>query len=297
MKILVTGATGFIGCRLSQKLVNLGHEVIGTGTRTENDLPENIELLECHFNGIDLSRLTDIDLCFHNAALNDTTCYDKEEMMNANVHHPLFLFNHLNKNGCEKFIFASSTAVYGNTQKPVKESDPKTPLNVYGESKLEFERKIFDDNSFKNKIALRYCNVYGPGESHKGKRSSMIFKIYKQLLQDKNPKLFSDGTQERDWCYVDDVIHANIECMKLDGPHIFNVGSGIASSFLEINNQWNKVLEKDLEPDFIDNPYGPKYQNYTCCDLSLIKSKINYNPINLENGISSYYSELKKQEI
>jgi ADP-L-glycero-D-manno-heptose 6-epimerase len=225
VKVLVTGGTGFVGSNLARRLVADGHEVFITGTRTENTV-EGATLLECGFGGVDYSRLGGVEVVYHQAANNDTTCTDGDEMFHANVLGTGDLFDTMYDLGCRQFVYASSTAVYGDAPAPYLEDETTpNPLNVYAESKLRMERAVglaFLYRRRANVVGLRYCNVYGPGECHKGNRSSMIRQLAVQILQKKRPKLFKDGTQRRDWIYVKDVVEANLLAgkWKKDEPFV-----------------------------------------------------------------------------
>jgi len=170
MNILVTGATGFIGFNLIKKIIKQKHTISITGKTKENPIFKKTYFIN------NIKNLKKQDVCFHMAANNDTTCTNSKEMFRANLHEPINLFNELLENGCKKFIYASSTAVYGNSPAPFSEKTKTNPLNLYAESKLAFD-EFAEDFAKKNNISiigLRYCNVYGPYEQIKEKRSSMI---------------------------------------------------------------------------------------------------------------------------
>ena len=283
MKILITGGTGFIGKHLAEKL-KLDHEVIVTGNSLEQKI-EGVKLVHLGFQGIP-PEYTEVDVVFHQAANNDAQCMDEELMMRANYYDPIYLFKKSYSKGCRKFIYASTTAVYGNEPAPYKESSTKVnPLTFYGKSKARFEEfaRNFSDAVT---VGLRYCNVYGLGESHKRNRASMIHQIIQKIIQNKSPKIFKYGQQKRDWVNVFDVVQANILAMNHTKSDIFNVGSGVASSFSEIVLCANKILGKNVEPEYIDNPYPNTYQEYTQCDITKMKKSLGYNPtISLEQGI------------
>jgi len=293
MKVLVTGGTGFIGSNLVIQLMKDGHEVLITGTDAEQKIPNfNGKYLQPSFIGLDWESIGKIDVLFHQAAINDTTLMDKKEMFRANVDSPKELFKKVVENGCKRIVYASSTAVYGNAQAPYKESIKLNPLNPYAESKVELER--FATEFAKQHpdviiVGLRYCNVYGPRESHKGKRASMIPQIAKQMLTN-NPKIFKHGEQKRDYIYVKDVVTANILAAKAKETCIVNCGFGTPTTFNRLIELLNNVLGLERKPEYIDNPIADRYQSYTECDMSLAKEKLNFTPkYNMEEGIKEYH--------
>ena len=292
MKILVTGGTGFIGSNLVKKLIEHGHNVTALGVKTEEEIPESVNFLHIGFNEIkDLRQ----DCIFHLAANNNTLDNNKKEMFRNNVYDPICLFNSLYENGCKKFVYASSTAVYGNSKAPYTEESAVGPLNVYAESKFAFEQ--FANNFAKNKevsvIGLRYCNVYGMGEHHKKKRSSMVYQIYNKIIKSEPITLFKFGEQKRDWCYIDDVVEANVKCLKLNQNEIFNIASGSSTSFIEIVEIISSKLQKKYEIEYIDCKFYDKFQNNTECDIQKAKKYLNWNPrFDIKSGIEDYVEKL-----
>ena len=127
-------------------------------------------------------------------------------------------------------------------------------------------------------VGLRFCNVYGPGEGHKGKRRSMVSQLYKQMAAGEQPKIFKDGTQKRDWAYVDDVCNCLMAASKYSGVDVFNCGSGQAISFLRLIEIINERLGTKFEPEFIDNPNEAAYQSYTECDMKKAQEKLGFIP-------------------
>jgi len=297
MRILVTGGTGFIGGAIARKLVENGHEVLITGTQSEI-VPPNVKLLPLHLTGIDWNALEGVEAVFHEAAINDTTFKDRKQMLQANFYGSITLFNNLLGLGCKKFIYASSTAAYGDSPAPYIESKTKlNPLNVYAESKALFEEFAEEFGRGNrglnvNVVGLRYCNVYGPGEGHKGKRMSMIGQIARTLIRGERPKLFTGGEQKRDWIYVDDVVSANLAALNFEGTDVFNCGSGAATSFNQITEILNNGLNLNIEPEYIPNPYEGAYQDYTECDMSKAKELLKFKPkFDIVKGINSYIQQ------
>jgi ADP-L-glycero-D-manno-heptose 6-epimerase len=138
-------------------------------------------------------------------------------------------------------------------------------------------------------IGLRYCNVYGPGESHKGARASMIHQLAKQMVNG-NPRIFKDGEQKRDHIYVKDVVQANVLALGAQGSFVVNCGAGTATTFNEIIAILNKTMGLARIPEYIHNPYADRYQNFTQCDMSRAKERLGFVPqYSVEAGIADYY--------
>jgi ADP-L-glycero-D-manno-heptose 6-epimerase len=192
-------------------------------------------------------------------------------------------------------VWASSAAVYGNLPAPNKLSDTPHPLNVYGYSKLAMERLAHlwaQEHTKLPIIGLRYFNVYGPGEAHKGKFASMIWQLSRQMKAGKRPRIFTDGEQKRDFVSIEDVIHANLLAMNVDHPPlaaVFNVGSGRAHTFNQVVAGLNKALHTKLEPDYFENPYA-FFQNHTEADITQTTKILGYKPhfSEVAKGIATY---------
>ncbi len=293
MKILVTGGTGLIGFNLVSRLMADGHEVLITGHDTEQKIPGfHGKYLQPSFLGLDWDAIGKVDVVFHEAAINDTELLDAREMMRANVDSSLALFEYAAKNGCRKVVYASSTAVYGGEPAPYREgATPLKPLNPYGESKKILEEKATAFAKAHPEIVivgLRYCNVYGSGESHKGKRASMVYQLARQM-KTRNPRLFTHGEQKRDYIYIKDAVKANLLAIKVNESCIVNCGSGKATTFNKLVQILNKVMNTNRVPEYFDNPIADRYQSYTECDMSLAKAKIGFAPeYDIEKGIADY---------
>ncbi|MEO2083609.1 MAG: NAD-dependent epimerase/dehydratase family protein, partial [Desulfurobacteriaceae bacterium] len=194
-------------------------------------------------------------------------------------------------------IYASSAAVYGNTKPPMKVNGEVKPENIYGFSKLSMDHyayKFMDENPEIPVVGLRYFNVYGPREQHKGKMASMILQLTVQILKGKKPRLFKWGEQRRDFVHVFDCVEANIKAFESGKSGIVNVGTGRARSFNEVVELIKKSLRVEVEVEYFDNPYD-FYQNYTEADLTETVKLLNWHPgIQIEEGIPSYVEWIKE---
>lgn len=293
MRILVTGGTGFIGSNLVKELMGQGHDLVITGHDAEQKIPDfKGKLLKPDFVGIDWDALGKFDVVYHQAAINDTTLMDREVMFKNNVEATKKLFTAVVRNGCKRIVYASSTAVYGDVKAPYKEDGPTNPLNPYAESKLavdDFVKGFAQKHDKITIVGLRYCNVYGPGESHKGKRASMIYQLGQQMTT-KRPRIFHDGEQKRDWIHVKDVVRANLLASEAKESCVINCGSGTATTFNDLISFLNKAMGTEWEPEYFENPIKEMYQDFTQCDMTMAKEKIGFVPeFSVEHGIKDFF--------
>jgi ADP-L-glycero-D-manno-heptose 6-epimerase len=294
-KILITGGAGFIGSNLAMALQKKYPEneyfVIDNFSSGNAD---NLSGFKGKIISDDVSKtglekhFDKLDVIFHQAAITDTTVFDEKKMMSCNLGGFENVLNFAKKSNA-KLIYASSAAVYGHSSPPMKVGKNETPANVYGASKLAADN-IAREN-FKNLfiIGLRYFNVYGPGEKYKNKMASMVWQLYLQMKEGKRPRIFKFGEQKRDQIYVKDIVKANLLALNAKKSGIFNVGTGRATTFNEIIKNINEVFGKDLEPEYIDNPYL-HYQDNTEADLSETKEALGYSPeYDIKKGIEDYF--------
>jgi ADP-L-glycero-D-manno-heptose 6-epimerase len=292
MKTFVTGGTGFIGSNLVLRLLRDGHEVSMTGFDGEQILPDfHGKILYPSFLGIDWDALAPVDVVFHQAAINNTILMDRTEIFRANLDAPQELFRRAVEAGCRRIVYASSCAAYGDVPAPFREDGPLRPLNPYGESKKaldEFALAFAREHPDVTVVGLRYPNVYGPRENHKGPRASMIWQLAQQMVR-RNPRLFKHGEQKRDYVFVHDVVEANLLAAQAKHSCIVNCGSGVATSFNDLVGTLNDVLGTSRTAEYIDNPYAAAYQNFTQCDMTYAKEAIGFVPrTDIGSGIRQY---------
>jgi ADP-L-glycero-D-manno-heptose 6-epimerase len=300
MKYLITGGTGFVGSAIASELISLSHEVYITGSCPER-VPKGAKFLPHNLNGIDLSKLHGLHAVFHQGANNNTLDCDEDQLFKSNVYASIDLFHACMRGGCKKFVYASSTAVYGNGPTPMKEDQELTPLNAYGRSKAKLDEYAmkFAEEYGVSVVGLRYCNVYGAGETHKAKRMSMVtqlaLNVMKQNTKDgiATVNLFKDGNQLREWNYVKDVVKANMCALSYNGSGIFNCATGKPYTFNEVIEIIGKVLNKAILPSYIDNPHLETYQNNVTTDMTKSNTKLGFTPgYDLEAGCKDYLHRL-----
>ncbi len=293
MKALVTGGAGFVGSNLAQALIERGTDVVlldnFSSGHFENLADIKADVISEDIAGMDWERFPKFDVIFHQQAITDTTVADQKWMLNQNTDAFRKLLTFAVKNQIP-LVYASSAGVYGNEPSPQREAGSLRPLNIYGYSKLQMDRlaEIAFRESKSPITGLRYFNVFGPKEKHKGKVASMIYQLAEQMRAGKRPRIFESGEQKRDHIYVKDVVSANLRAWDARKNGVFNVGTGLATSFNRLIEIINQVLGTHLEPEYFHNPYS-FYQNHTEADPNLAAQKINFKAEwRIEDGIRDY---------
>lgn len=302
MRFLVTGASGFIGSNLAVEL-SQKHEVVGL-CKMDPGTKENLNDFRGTFvsgdiRTFDFDSLGRFDGIFHQAAITDTTVTDQTLMTSTNIDATLRILEFAQRTRCPKVVYASSAATYGKGKVPMSETDTPAPANIYGESKVQMEivtREFCAKFPAVKAVGLRYFNVYGPREVHKIKAASMVYQLYQQIASGKSPRIFKWGDQFRDFIYVKDVVRANIKAFEFTGNGVFNVGTGIPTSFNRIIEVINSELNVNRATEYFDNPYS-FYQDETQADTASAKSTMGFEcSFTPESGIRDYVRILESQK-
>ena len=316
--IVVTGGSGFIGSNLIRALNergldnillvdNLanGHKILNIADLNIADYMDKAEFLE----NINLPKfLNKVSAVFHQGACSATTEWNGQYVMKNNYDYSKRLLHAcITKNIA--FIYASSASVYGNGEQGFRvDRACEQPINMYAYSKFQFDqhvRSILPETKSPI-VGLRYFNVYGPREQHKGAMSSTPFHFNQQVLEHQQVRLFagcdgfSDGEQQRDFIHVDDVVAVN--CWFLDHPDqrgIFNVGTGRAETFNTMAQaviDWHKTGEIRYIP-FPDHLKGA-YQSYTQADISGLRAAgYEREFLSVQQGVTHYLDWLNRRSI
>jgi ADP-L-glycero-D-manno-heptose 6-epimerase len=324
MSILVTGAAGFIGCNNVLALNREGiTDVIAVDNLTRSE--KFVNLAACrisdYFDKNDFIERVRAgtapvpEAIFHQGACSDTMETDGKYMMENNYRYTLTLFEWAQKLRIP-FIYASSAATYGASTVFVEDVKNEGPLNVYGYSKYLFDQVLRSRMASLTApvVGLRYFNVYGPHEQHKGRMASVAFHQYFQFLKEGKVKLFEgclgygNGCQMRDFVYVEDVVSVAMHFMQAGKSGIFNCGTGRAQPFNDIaltvvnslgntNFSLEEAVSKGLI-EYIDFPAAlkGKYQAFTQADLTALREKGGYEGTfrTVQEGTASYMEYLKK---
>lgn len=309
--IVVTGAAGFIGSCLIRKLNDEGRfDIIAVDDFSRNDKNKNLDgkVIQDKSPREDfsqwLSRNGDhVDFIFHIGARTDTTEFDKSVFDKLNLNYSKDIWN-----ACVRYdiplLYASSAATYGSGELGYKDDHDLPfklqPLNAYGESKNDFDQWVLEQRDQPPFWAgMKFFNVYGPNEFHKGRMASVIFHAYNQIKETGKMKLFrshredyKNGEQLRDFVYVKDVIEVLYFFMSRQPMNgLFNLGTGIARSFNDLARNTFTAMEISENIEYIDTPEDirDKYQYFTEADITKLRSAGYTKPFHsLEEGISDY---------
>ena len=318
--IVITGSAGFIGSALVGHLNREGYRDIVLvddfshavkAPNYENKVfSEKVER-NVFFDWLDQNE-NRVQIIIHIGARTDTTEFDRSIFDELNVNYTQSIWKRCVQYGIP-LIYASSAATYGLGEHGYSDShdivDQLKPLNPYGDSKNEFDQWALKQTEQPVFWAgLKFFNVYGPNEYHKGRMASVIFHAHRQIKETGKVKLFrshnpdyKDGEQLRDFVYVKDVVKVCQFLMeKRPESGLYNLGTGKARTFLDLANATFAGLDKDPNIEFIDTPADirDKYQYFTEADMSkLHRAGYPENFTSLEDGVADYVREyLEKGE-
>jgi len=334
MIIAVTGAYGFIGSNLVKELNQKGFtdiiavDNLTNGSKSKNlndceilDYMDKEDFLQSILSG---DQDNQIDYIFHQGACSDTTLSDGKYMMKNNYEYSSILLEYAQRNEIP-FLYASSAATYGDINKFVEEREYENPLNVYGYSKFLFDqlvRRYLASGLTAPVVGLRYFNVYGPRETHKGRMASVVMHNHNQYMEHGQVKLFEgcqgygNGEQVRDFISVVDVVKVNLhffnnhvnEVEEVSG--IFNCGTGKARAFndlacatinanRELEGKPSLSLSEMISSGLIEYIPFPgdlagRYQCYTEANMANLR-EAGYTDqfLSLEDGVEHYVQNLR----
>ena len=309
--IIVTGAAGFIGSCLVSRLNKAGQTniiVVDDFSKTEKDHNLEGKSITAKVGRKDfIAWLNDfgdeVEMIFHIGARTDTTEFDTKIFDELNLNYSKDVWN-----ACVKFsiplVYASSAATYGLGEFGYKDDHAQienlVPLNPYGDSKNDFDKWVLKQTQYPPFWAgLKFFNVYGPNEYHKGRMASVIFHAFRQINENGGMKLFrshnpnyTDGGQLRDFVYVKDVVEVCLFLMeKQPNSGIYNLGSGKARPFLDLAKNTFKSMDVPENISFIDTPIDirDKYQYFTEADMTkMLEAGYKGGFHTLEEGVKDY---------
>ncbi len=311
MNILVTGGAGFIGGHLAERLIADGHGVtvldsldpfydVGIKTRAieaarlaaDEPAAGSYRFVEGDVRDESLvqSSMTDVDIVYHQAgragvrsSVDDPRIYDE-----VNVGGTLNILDAAREAAVERVVIASSSSVYGVPEYlPYDELHPTTPISPYGASKLAAERYgcAYDRVYDLSVVALRYFTVYGP----RMRPNMAISNFVSRCANGRNPVIYGDGTQTRDFTYISDVVEANLGLLDsdaLDGQAV-NIGSTDTISIRELADIVREAIDPTLSLSFDDRHHADA--EHTHADVSRAKQQLDYDPsYTIEEGLSAF---------
>jgi len=297
---LITGVAGFIGSNLAHHLLEQGHEVHGidnfeTGNREK--INRLIEHDKFQFQEGDLrlkedveKAVTNIDYILHQGAVPSVPRSVDNPVLTTDVNctGTANLISTANDNSVKKIVVASSSSVYGPTDvSPKREDLPPNPVSPYALSKYYTEQLAVQASEYYeiDTIALRYFNVFGPRQDPEGDYAAVIPKFINLMTNGENPTIYGDGTQSRDFTYIDNVVQANLKAIDSDATgEVLNVGCGQSIEINGLVHDINQALGTKIEPEYTDPRPGDV--PHSKADISKARSLINYDPqIGFEEGL------------
>ncbi|MCS7213311.1 MAG: ADP-glyceromanno-heptose 6-epimerase [Candidatus Calescibacterium sp.] len=291
--VVVTGGAGFIGSALIHRLNQNGIDkilIFDSFYSSKSQVKwKNLSGLKFHdvfdkSQTFDVLSETKIDVIFHLGAKTSTTEEDFGVVLRENYEFSKKLFL-LSLEKKSKFVYASSAATYGSGENGFRDNEKELeklkPLNSYAMSKHLFDLWLYRNGYLKYALGIKYFNVFGPGEYHKGEMRSFVSKAYDQITQNGYVRLFKsfvpeipDGEQKRDFIYVKDAVDITFYLFEKGYSGIFNCGTGKAHSFNELVKAVFSALHKEPKIEYFDTPENIKkqYQNFTEADISKLVS-------------------------
>ena len=315
-KFLVTGGAGFIGSNIAEYLLKHDHYVrvldnFSSGKEENLDFArgsgeDQFELIRGDIRSRDICEqaCAGIDYVLHQAALRSVpkSMRDPESYNDVNINGILYMLQAAAKNKIKRFVLASSSSVYGDTdQFPEQEGQYPLLISPYALSKLagEYYCRIFSEHFNVATVALRYFNVYGPRQALDDEYAVVIPKFIYCILHDEKPPIFGTGKQSRDFTYIDNVISANILAATVPGikHEVVNVANGQDQTVLFLVEALNKILGKNIEPEFL--PVRPGDVFKTHADITKVKARFGYKTlVEFEEGLKKtveYFREKYKK--
>lgn len=309
--IVVTGGAGFIGSGVIRHLNdnNINNIVVvdelGETGKWKNLVGKRV--LDVIDKGVFFEWLRGkeniIEAFIHLGACTSTVETNASYLLENNYHFSVRLAEYALTNN-QRFIYASSAATYGDGSLGFSDDESQlerlAPLNIYGFSKHLFDLWLKNNDVLNKVVGLKYFNVFGPNEGHKGRMASAITHIlptarkegFIRLFKSSSPSEFSDGEQKRDFIYVKDVARMTCAFLENDAAGLYNIGRGVAGSWNEVARAVFKAIGMPINIQYIDMPGDlvGKYQNYTCADMQKTTSVLKDKAVcmSLEDAIIEY---------
>lgn len=306
--VVITGAAGFIGSGLVRKLNDLGltHLVVVDWFDDETKWKNlNGKQVAEHVSPFELfewlkGRAEDIQAVVHLGAISDTLEMDVDHLIENNYRYSVDLAEYCLTHDI-RFVYASSAATYGDGSQGFSDDSDKVkdlrPLNPYGFSKQLFDQWALIQGGLQTIAGIKYFNIFGPNEWHKGRMASPIPKMVKTVQEEGVIRLFKsnhpdykDGMQKRDFLYVKEAVEMTYQILASNRAGLYNVGSGQATPWNDLASYVFEALDQKKHIEYIDMPetLSSQYQNYTCADMSRFESHFEHRPAPLRDSVFDY---------
>jgi nucleoside-diphosphate-sugar epimerase len=313
-RVLITGIAGFIGSFLAHECVARGYEVRGIDnlcTGNLGNIADAVEDIEFYKGNLTDRRLlrrlcTGVEIIFHQAALPSVAASITDPLTShlANVDGTLNLLLEAKRQGVRRVVYAASSAAYGNSEiLPTHESMLPVPISPYAIQKLtgEYYMQCFARIYGVETVSLRYFNVFGPRQSAHSAYSGVLARFITSMLLDKEPEIYGDGTQSRDFTFVDDVVEANLLAASADAAavsgEVFNIACGERHTLLETYQIIANALHFTRDPKFLPARKGDI--QHSLADISRAREYLGYEPragfrTGLKRTIEWYQDEMRR---
>ncbi|MBU0628112.1 MAG: SDR family oxidoreductase [Nanoarchaeota archaeon] len=306
MKYIITGGAGFIGSHIAEELVKRGEEAaiiddLSSGKLENiNEFKDKVRFVKGNIGDIDLLKkeFKSMDFVIHLAALTSVmqSMNFPKKYNEINIDGTLNVLKAAKECNVKRVVFASSSAVYGNSDIiPQKESLLPNPLSPYGNSKLEGENLCAQYlKKGLETVSLRYFNVFGPRQNPDSQYAAVIPKFIASILNSKQPAIYGDGNQSRDFIFVKDVANANINACKEDvSGEVINIGSGEKISIHQLLEKINKSAGKDIQAKYHNPREGDA--KHTLADISKQARLLKLQPAySLDDGLKETVEWFRK---
>ena len=306
MKILITGGAGFIGSHLVEELLSKENEILIfdnclTGKKENLEFKGNFKFINDDFgseSSLEKIEKFDPDICFHLAAQSSVVVSMENPALDFehNILQPIKLIQILLRSSCKKLVFTSSGGtIFGEPSViPTAEEDyADEPESPYGVAKKRLNEliKIMTKNSNLKYSILNLSNVYGPRQDPNGE-AGVVSIFANKYLNDKEPIIFGDGEQTRDYIYVKDVVSALIKASIIDENHFLNIGTGVETSVNDLANSMKSQFNSEINP--IYKPAREGELNRSVLNNTKAKKELDWNPeYNLNDGMKQVFNWLK----
>lgn len=292
-RILVTGVCGFLGHELVRRLVGnndiIGVDKPGNSTRIQ-DIIKDIRFIEGDTSSNEIFEKIpkDIDYIFHFGSPASIVLFNKDPQgcFDATVKGMYNILEFAKKNQTGKLVYPSTASIYAGNKIPHIENTYPQPRNMYGAAKLTCESLASAHHNFVKSVGLRIFASYGPGEESKSDFASMVYIFLNDIKNKKNPVIFGDGTQSRDFIYIDDTIDLVLKSTQVDFAGVVNVGSGISTTFNELIQMISTITNVQINPQYIEKKIN--YVENLRADTNLMNSVFGIKPRSINEGIKKF---------